>query len=268
MFGTLVLDRFPATQARMRAAIRAFCAIALSFTAGTAGAEGVTVFAAASLRESLDAVARAFEASTGHKVAISYAGSNALARQIESGAPADLFISADADWINYVEQRKLVAAGSRRNLLANELVLVAPASSAIRIRLGTGVAIAPALGDRRIALANPDAVPAGKYAKAAFIAMGVWGAIEPRVAAADNTRAALVLVARAQAPLGVVYRTDALAEKNVRIVDTFPTESHPAIVYPMVRLARSNSAAALALADHLASAPALATFERYGFRAP
>jgi molybdate transport system substrate-binding protein len=243
-------------------------ALALCLAFGAAHAGNVTVFAAASLKESLDAVSKPFEAASGHKVVISYAGSNALAKQIENGAPADLFISADTDWIDYVEQRNLVAAGSRRNLLANDLVLIAPATSTVQLKLAPGVNVAQVLGDRRIALANPDAVPAGKYARAAFTSMGSWSAIEPKVAAADNVRAALALVARGEAPLGVVYRTDALAEKNVRIVDTFPAGSHPAIVYPIVRLARSTSAAASTLAAYLASPAARATFERYGFRAP
>jgi len=238
----------------------ALCPVAL--------ADNLTVFAAASLKESLDAVARAFEASTGHKVTISYAGSNALARQIESGAPADLFISADTDWIDYVERKGLVAPGSRRNLLANDLVLVAPATSTTQVKLFPGVDIAKVLGDKRIALANPDAVPAGKYAKASFTALGAWSGIESKVAATDNVRAALALVSRGEAPLGVVYRTDAMADKGVRIVDTFPAGTHPAIVYPMVALKRATSPAATAFATHLASAESSATFARFGFRAP
>jgi molybdate transport system substrate-binding protein len=233
-----------------------------------ARAGNVTVFAAASLKEALDAVAQSFESASGHKVVISYAGSNALAKQIENGAPADLFISADTDWIDYVEQRNLVAPGSRRNLLGNDLVLIAPAASGVQLKLVPGANLAAILGDRRIALANPDAVPAGKYAKAAFTALGSWSAIEGKIAAADNVRAALVLVARGEAPLGVVYRTDAMAERNVRIVDVFPAGTHPAIVYPLVQLKRSRSPAAAALASYLGSAGARATFERFGFKSP
>jgi molybdate transport system substrate-binding protein len=242
-------------------------ALVLAF-APAAGAGNVTVFAAASLKESLDAASRSFEAATLHKATVSYAASSALARQIENGAPADLFISADSDWVDYVEGRNLVAAGSRKTLLANDLVLIAPASSTTSLKLGAGAGVAAALGDRRIALANPDAVPAGKYAKAAFTSMGVWDSIAGKVAAADNVRAALALVARGEAPLGVVYRTDALAEKNVRIVATFPASSHPAIVYPIVTLRRSTSAAATAFSAYLGSAEARAIFARYGFRAP
>ena len=242
-------------------------ALLLALLAPLAHSDGITVFAAASLGESLDAVAKSFESASGRKVTVSYAGSNALARQIENGAPADVFISADTDWIDYVEQKGLVAPGSRRTLLANDLVLVAPALSTIQVKLAKGVDIAKVLGAKRIALANPDAVPAGKYAKAAFTALGAWGAIEAKVAAADNVRAALALVSRGETPLGVVYRTDALADKGVRIVDAFPAGTHPPIVYPLVLLKRAGSPAT-AFAAHLQSPESRATFERFGFRAP
>lgn len=244
---------------------------ALAFTlalAPTARADNVTVFAAASLKEALDAAVQSFESASGNKVAVSYAGSNALARQIERGAPADLFISADTDWIDYVDAHKLVAPGSRRTFLGNDLVLIAPATSSVQVKLAPGVNIAAVLGDKRIALANPDAVPAGRYAKAAFTALGAWSAIENKVAAADNVRAALALVARGETPLGVVYRTDAMAEKNVRVVDTFPAGTHPPIVYPLVVLRRSTTPAAPALASYLASPAARAAFEKFGFKVP
>ena len=246
-----------------RLAAALFC---LAF--GPAFAGDVLVFAAASLKESLDANVKDFEAATGYKVSVSYAASNALARQIENGAPADIFISADIDWADYVERRGLALAGSRRNLLANDLVLIAPAASNVRLKLARGVDIASALGARRIALANPDAVPAGKYARAAFIRLGAWEAIERKVAAVDNVRAALALVARGEAPLGVVYRTDAMAERNVRVVDAFPDGSYPPIVYPIVVLKRSRTPACAALEAFLVSPAAMATFRRFGFRAP
>jgi molybdate transport system substrate-binding protein len=238
-------------------------ALALS---GAAAAADVTVFAAASLREAFEAAAADFQKTTGNRVIASYAGSNALARQIENGAPADLFISADSDWIDYVEQRSLARAGSRVNLLANDLVLVAPAASKVHLKLAPGVDILRALGPKRIALADPDVVPAGKYAKAAFMKLGVWGALQLRVAAAENVRAALALVARGEVPLGVVYRTDAIADGEVRIVDVFPPDTHPAIVYSMLRL-RHESAAAGQLAAWLRGVQARAVFERFGFRA-
>ena len=237
-------------------------------TALPARADRVTVYAAASLKESLDAAARDFEARSRHQVAISYAASSALAKQIESGAPADLFICADTDWIDYVESRNLVAPGSRKTLLANELVLIAPVASPTRLKLERGANVAAALGNKRIALANPDVVPAGKYAKAAFTALGLWGSLEGKVAAAENVRAALAFVARGEAPLGVVYRTDAMAEKQVRIVDTFPAGTHPPIVYPMVTMRTSTTPAAGALAAYLVSAEARAIFGRFGFRLP
>lgn len=241
---------------------------ASALLAPCARADQLVVFAAASLKEALDAAVKPFEKARGHRVAISYAGSNALARQIDNAAPADLFVSADTDWIDYVESRGLAVPGSRRDLLANDLVLIAPAASTVTARLVAGVDIAKLLGDGRLALANPAAVPAGRYAKASLSALGAWGAVEGRVAAAENVRAALALVARGEAPLGVVYRTDAMAERNVRIVDTFPAATHPPIVYSMVRLARAKSPACAELAAYLASGEARAIFERFGFRAP
>ena len=236
----------------------AFCPFA---HAGT-----VTVFAAASLKESLDAAAKPFEASTGHKVVVSYAGSNALAKQIEAGAPATLFISADLDWVDYVEKRGLAIPGSRRNLLGNDLVLIAPASSTLTVKIAPGFDLAGALGGGRLALANPDAVPAGKYAKAALTALGAWTGVEKKMAPAENVRAALALVSRGEAPLGIVYRTDAMADKGVRIVDAFPQASHPAIMYPMVEL-KGATPATHELATYLAAPATRPTWERYGFRA-
>lgn len=231
-----------------------------------APAATVTVFAAASLQEALDAAARAFEKASGHRVVVSYAGSNALARQVEAGAPAELFLSADADWVAYLQARGLAAAPPRP-LLGNELVLVAPAGSAVRLELRPGVDLAAPLGARRIALANPEAVPAGRYARAALESLGAWPSVRARVAAADNVRAALALVARGEAALGVVYRTDALAEPRVRIVAAFPAGSHPPIVYPLLRLKRAGPAAA-GFEAWLSGAEARAVFERHGFRAP
>lgn len=249
-------------------AARVLAALLAAAFALPAAADRVTVFAAASLQEALEANARAFESATRHKVVISYAGSNALARQIENGAPAGLFISADTAWVDYVESKGLALAGSRRNLLANELVLVAPASSLTQLKLAPGVDIAAALGAKRIALANPEAVPAGKYARAALTALGAWDAVAGRVAATDNVRAALALVSRGEAPLGVVYRTDALADQGVRIVDAFPAHTHPPIVYPMVTLRKAGTPAVAALAAYLVSPEARATFGKFGFRAP
>ena len=245
---------------RRLAALLLCLALAPLARAGT-----VTVFAAASLKEALDTAAKAFEAATGNKVALSYAASGALARQIEAGAPATLFISADLDWVDYVEKRGLTAPGTRRNLLGNDLVLIAPAASTVSVRIAPGFDLAAALHGGRLALANPDAVPAGKYAKAALTKLGAWQGVEGRIAPAENVRAALVLVARGEAPLGIVYRTDAMADKGVRVVAAFPGDSHPKIVYPMVQLKGADAATAQ-LAAHLASPATRAIWERFGFR--
>jgi molybdate transport system substrate-binding protein len=228
-------------------------------------ADTITVFAAASLKEALDAVDKPFEAATGHKVVVSYAGSNALAKQVEAGAPATLFISADVDWIDYLEKAGLAVAGSRRNLLGNDLVLIAPAASNARLKITPGFDLAGALGDGRLALANPDAVPAGKYAKAALTKLGAWRGVEGRIAPVENVRAALALVSRGEAPLGIVYRTDALADHGVVFVGTFPANTHPRIVYPVVEL-KGAGRATHELAAHLASPAARPLWERYGFR--
>jgi molybdate transport system substrate-binding protein len=234
-----------------------------AFTA--ARAETVLVFAAASLHGALDAAVKPYERSTGNTVSVSYAGSNALARQIEAGAPAALFISADVAWVDYVAKLGLVKPGTRRDLLRNELVLVAPAASNAHVSIAPGFDLAAALGGGRLALADPAAVPAGKYAKAALEALGAWKRVEGRIAPAQDVRVALMLVSRGEAPLGIVYRTDAMSDPGVRVVATFPGDTHPPVVYPLVEL-KGAGAAADALARALASPQAKATWERYGFR--
>ena len=230
-----------------------------------AAAADVTVFAAASLKEALDDQAKQFEASTGNKVIISYGASNALAKQIEAGAPADVFISADLDWMDYLDQRHLLAPNTRFDLLRNTLVLIAPASSNTTLKIAPNFGLAAALGTEKLAMANPDSVPAGKYGKSALEKLGVWASVEKQVARAENVRAALALVSRGEAPFGIVYRTDALADKGVRIVDTFPPDSHPPIIYPAALLAASKSTAGRPLLDYLRSAPARPVWEKYGF---
>jgi len=251
----------------MRLARRAFLAILLARGPSPAAAD-VTVFAAASLRDALEAATREWAAATGEHVVVSYAASSALARQIEHGAPADLFVSADADWVAYLDARGLVVPGSRRDLLANDLVLVAPSASRIRVELSPGLDLAAALGKGRLALADPRAVPAGKYARAALASLGAWKGVERRIAGAENVRAALALVARGEAPLGIVYGTDAAAEPRVRVVGTFPAGSHPPIVYAAVRLRRARDPAAGTLLAWLASPAAQPAFQRFGFRRP
>jgi molybdate transport system substrate-binding protein len=246
--------------------MRFLFAILACLACAIAHADTLTVFAAASLKEALDAAVKPFEASSGHRVVVSYAGSNVLARQIEAGAPAVIFISADTDWVDAVEKKGLVEPGTRRNLLTNDLVLIAPAATSIQVRIEPGFDLAGALKGGRLALANPDAVPAGKYARASLISLGAWKAVEAHVAPAENVRAALALVARREAPLGVVYRTDAMAEPGVRIVDVFPASSYPRIIYPIVVL-KGAPAGARALAEYLASPEAGTTWQRFGFRA-
>lgn len=242
--------------------------ILLGFALGLppqAFAADVTVFAAASLKEAMDAQARQFTTATGNRVAVSYGASSALAKQIEAGAPADLFISADLRWMDYLDERKRVAPGTRANLLRNALVLIAPASSTSKLTIASNFGLAAALGTEKLAMANPDSVPAGEYGKRALITLGVWNSVAKQVARGDNVRAALALVSRGEAPFGIVYRTDALADKGVRIVDTFPDATHPAIVYPVALVATRQSTAARSLLEYLRSVSARATWEKYGF---
>ena len=240
-------------------------ALSITLASSMAKAADVIVFAAASLKEALDKQARQFEFGTGNKVVVSYGASNALAKQIEAAAPADVFISADLDWMDYVGQRNLLAPGTRIDLLRNALVLVAPSSSTTALRIAPGFGLAAALGTGKLAMANPDSVPAGKYGKNALEKLGVWTNVEKQVARAENVRAALALVSRGEAPFGIVYSTDALADKGVKIVDTFPPDTHPPIVYPAAVLASAKSAAARPLLDYLRSPAARAVWDKYGF---
>ena len=238
----------------------------LSALAPAARAASFLVFAAASLKESLDDVAAAFRAAGGGEPRIAYGASSALARQIAAGAPAQLFLSADLDWIAWVEERHLAAA-PHASLLANDLVLVAPASSDVRLKIAPGFDLAAALRGGRLAVADPRAVPAGKYARAALESLGAWQSVQARLAPVADVRVALALVARGEAPLGIVYRTDALAEPRVRVVDTFPEASHAPIVYGIVEI-RGATPAARAFARYAASPPARAIWARHGFRVP
>lgn len=240
-------------------------ALYLAGAAPLATAAEVTVFAAASLKESMDEQAKQFEAGTGNKVIVSYGASNTLARQIEAGAPADIFISADLDWMDYLDQRHLIAPNARFDLLRNTLVLIAPLSSGSTLRIGPDFGLAAALGTEKLAMANPDSVPAGKYGKTALEKLRVWTSVEKQVARAENVRAALALVSRGETPFGVVYMTDALADNGVKVVDTFPPDSYPPIIYPAALLAASKSTAARPLLDYLRSAPARSVWEKYGF---
>jgi molybdate transport system substrate-binding protein len=237
--------------------------LALHFAA-CAQAADLTVFAAASLKNALDAVTVEFQRQTSKQVAVSYAASSALARQIERGAPADLFISADLDWMDYLEQRNLIRRGTRHNLLSNRIVLVAPADRPETLKLEAG-ALAKALGDGRLAVANVAAVPAGKYAKAALENLGLWAEVSGRLAQAENVRAALVFVSRGEAPLGIVYETDARADPKVTIVARFPEASHPPIIYPIAVTSRSEPALVSHFLATVRSRESAAIFAREGF---
>jgi molybdate transport system substrate-binding protein len=248
----------------------AVAAIALALTLPWLAAEpargaDLTVFAAASLKEALDEQVGRFAGETGGKIVVSYGGSNALARQIEAGAPADIFLSADTDWIDYLDRRHLLRPGTRTDLLRNRLVLIEPAEARTSLSIGPAFALGAALGSGRLAMANPETVPAGKYGKAALVRLGVWTSVESRLARTDSVRAALMLVARGEAPLGIVYATDALAEPKVRIVDTFPEQTHPPIVYPIAIVASSRSAGAQRFVDSLSSPAGRAIWMRHGF---
>jgi molybdate transport system substrate-binding protein len=234
-----------------------------------AQADDILVFAAASLKPSLDKIIASPEVAAIGNVKVSYAASSQLARQIEAGAPAALFISADEDWMNYVAERKLIVADTRSDLLANGLVLIAPKDSTLKLDVAPGFDLAGALGaDGRLALAEPNSVPAGKYAKAALTNLGVWDKVSAHVVSAENVRAALNFVARGEAPLGVVYRSDAVSEPSVRVVATFPESSHAPIVYPIALVAAHDSPAAHRLLDRLHAPAEQAIFRAYGFGLP
>jgi molybdate transport system substrate-binding protein len=227
----------------------------------------VLVFAAASLTDVLGELGEQYRTRTGRRVTFSFAASSALARQIEAGARADLFISADQEWMDYLQERGLIAAGSRRDIAGNRLVLIAPADSAVQVGFGERVDLGPALGTGRLALADPDIVPAGRYAKAALQRLGAWAGVENRLARAENVRVALAYVARGETPLGIVYETDARIEPRVRIVARLPEDTHPPIRYPAA-LTRTAGEKAAGFLEFLGSAEARTVFDRYGFEAP
>lgn len=225
----------------------------------------VTVFAAASLRNALDGIGANWTAATGNEVKFSYAASGALAKQIENGAPADLFGSADLKWMEYAAEKKLIKPESRVALLGNALVLVASRDTSVDLEIAPGFRLAEALGDSRLAMGIPGAVPAGTYAREALVKLGVWQQIESRTAGAENVRAALAFVARGEARFGIVYATDAARDPNVKVVGTFPADSHAPIVYPFALTHSSKNPAASAFLTFLTSPQAKAVFEKEGF---
>lgn len=253
-----------ASSSTRRAVLSGLAATAVGGT-GRAAAP-VTVLAAASLQTALDEIAGLWRV-RGGALRLAYGASGALVRQLDQGAPADILITADVDWMDAARARNLVQAHTRRVIAGNRLVLVAGPGGPARLRIGPGFGLAAALGRGRLATADPASVPLGRYARAALTTLGVWDEAAPRLAPADNARTALALVARGEAPLGVVYATDARAEPRVRILDVFPADSHPPIVYPAALTTRASAQAAELLA-FLTAAPARAVWDRLGFIRP
>jgi molybdate transport system substrate-binding protein len=244
-------------------ALAALCGLAVP--SASADEKSLTVFAAASMKNALDDIDAAYTAKTGVKVAASYAASSVLAKQIDQGAPADIFVSADTDWMDYAATRKTVNEATRTNLLGNSIVLIAPKDSSIgNVTIGPGFDLAKLAGNGKIATGDVSSVPVGKYAKAALEKLGAWQTAELKFAMAESVRAALILVARGEATLGIVYATDAKVEPGVKIIGTFPADSHPAVIYPIAATTSAGPRAAGYLA-FLQSPAAKAIFERYGF---
>ncbi|ANT60115.1 molybdate ABC transporter substrate-binding protein [Salipiger sp. CCB-MM3] len=230
-----------------------------------AQADEVTVFAAASLKNAMDEIKAAYEAGSDDKITVSLAGSSALARQIQQGAPADIFISANEQWMDKLEAEGLLEPGTRSDLLRNSIVLIAHGHDAATVEIGSSLDLQALLDGGRLAMALVDAVPAGIYGKAALESLGMWQQTAPDVAQADNVRAALALVSTGEAPLGIVYATDAAADDNVSVIGTFPEDSHPPIIYPVADIATRDTPAEAAFLDYLHGPKARAAFERQGF---
>lgn len=256
-------------RALFRTALAALLTLASAALPLRAKADELLVFAAASLKPALDEIIATPDAKALGEIKASYAASSQLEHQIEAGAPASIFISADQDWMNTADSKGKIVKATRADLLGNALVLVAPKDSRIALKIAPNFDLAGALGkDGHIALGEPNSVPAGKYAKASLTALGVWDSIEARIVSADNVRAALNFVAKGEAPLGVVYRSDAVSEPAVRVVDTFPDASHAPIVYPAAIVADHDTPAARKLLELLRAPSSQAIFTRYGFDAP
>ncbi len=251
----------------IRLALAALFAACFAFSAlPTAAADNgtVTVFAAASLTDALGAIGKVYESKTGQHVVFSFAASSVLARQIENSSGVDMFLSADTDWMDYLDNRGFIAHDTRHNLLASHLVLIAPADSRIALKIAPHFDLLGALGGGRLAIADPDSVPAGKYGRQALTSLGIWNAVVDHLVQAENVRVALAYVARGETPLGIVYSTDALAEPKVRVVDSFPDNSHAPIVYPEA-LTKDAQPQARAFLDFLSGPEATAIFVKDGF---
>jgi molybdate transport system substrate-binding protein len=240
--------------------------ICMQITAATPPPPQITLFAASSLKESMDAISAQWTKKSGQKVVVSYAASSALAKQIEQGAPADIFISADREWMDYLQQRNKVAANTRFNLVGNGLVLIVPASSTqASISLNKPDAFLQALGDGRLAVAETGSVPAGRYAKQSLTKMKAWDSVSNKLAQGENVRAAMAFVARGESPLGIVYATDAKAEPKVRVIAIFPDDSHDAIVYPAAAVAATSPESTKGFLKFLQGSQAKTIFKQAGF---
>lgn len=248
-------------------AIAAFvaCLIAAPLQAMAQEARPLIVFAAASLQTALDAIGQSWQRQTGRRVIFSFAGSPALARQLEQAAPADIFLSADQEWMDWAAERNLIRKESRTTLLGNRLVLIAARDDVTDLKIRHGFPLAAAVGQSRLVTGNPQSVPVGRYAMAALKALGVWAEVAPRIAGTENVRVALAFVARGEARFGIVYQTDAMSELLVRVVDIFPAESHPPIEYPAAITAVSASPDAAGFLAYLRSPEAIRIFETGGF---
>lgn len=264
--GAISLTQAPARppHGRVRLCLLA-AAAALIVASAPVRAERVLVFAAASTTDAMEAAIARYRELSGARVVASYAASSVLARQIEHGAPAGLFVSADPDWMDYLEERGLIEPGTRRDRLGNRLALVAPADSGLEATIGPGFALAEALGDGLLAVGDPTHVPAGRYARAALESLGLWRGVAGSLVGALDVRAALTLVDRGEVPLAIVYATDAAVCARCRVVGVFPADSHPAIRYPLALVAGNATAQARAFHAFLLSPEAAAVFESYGF---
>jgi molybdate transport system substrate-binding protein len=234
-------------------------------SAASAQEAKLVVFAAASLKDALDEVNADYRREKGQEIATSYAASPTLAKQIEAAAPADIFISADLDWMDYLAKKNLINPETRANLLGNKLVLIARADSPVKLGIGPNFPLAATLGNGRLAIADPSGVPAGKYGKAALEALGVWASVADKLAPAENVRATLLLVSRGEAPLGIVYQTDAFADKGVKVLGAFPADTHPTIIYPIAAVAASTNPGDAGYIAFLKSPAAGAAFAKQGF---
>lgn len=251
----------------MSPVFRLLSLLALAFgLAPAAFADDVTVFAAASLKNALDDVVQIYETESGNDVTLSYGGSSVLARQIQQGAPADVFISANPDWMDVLENDGLIAPATRTNLVSNTLVLIG--SEPHNLSISPDLDLVAILNEERLAMALVNAVPAGIYGKAALSSLGIWNTVAPYVAQTDNVRSALRLVALGEAPLGIVYATDANADPNVHVLDHFPATSHPPILYPVALVSEGQRDAAQFLLEFMISNTARAIFDRHGFGVP